>query len=412
MLKIGLSLFTLLFITTVHAENAKGLWTTSQGSPAHTGYVNTSVNHDNFKILWKKTFSQPDDIANWMGQPVITDHLVYFTYADINIRDHNQLIALNPRTGEQVWQVIISDAAYISDPAYGDDKIYVTVSKPDKSKQHLDYLQAYNADNGALIFSTLIPGLNREFISPVVASHHVFISTPGKQWSVNGKTGAIEWEQPSHSFYTEAAAFENSIARTTDEGIEIFDQKTGNLTASIKSITGEYMHQLYPPIYDASTRTLYSTVYAEADNPGYPSPNLIGTLTAYDIDKKSVKWRFRYAPAYFGQPVLSDRRVMHIPGHDMRYELDTSNGVVISTDRRNNYPMTIMTGNGYLIMSTIMEHGNDAKTIAYHSYNNKTAWTIPTGGKIAMGNGILYIVDQNQPTVGQKTVTAVEVDGS
>ena len=107
-----LLLISLLSTSLSYGEPAKEYWTTEMGNSARTGYYNVTVDPTQLKLAWNRRFGEPvggrrvPSVTN----PVISDKALYVFVTSTDAKVPNKLQALNPATGDIIWQQDISSA--------------------------------------------------------------------------------------------------------------------------------------------------------------------------------------------------------------------------------------------------------------------------------------------------------------
>ena len=235
-------------------------------------------------------------ITSWGGKLWDT---AYFSFISRFIGKNNKLIAIDIKTGEELWPPVKLPAASISSPAVGNGFVYVGCQNMSGAS-----LFAFDIENGEEIWNTNIGVIGRS--SPVYADEKVFvmsnkkdnISGPGTYMltAVNANNGKIIWNMSLGEF------------------------KTSSLVNIVKGLTFTYkLLEGFAPISTPAYKD--GTLYVLSSN---------GTFLAIDTNNNgSIKWSYDITNPlidfsyYITSPVVVGDRVYIISGGSVLYAFKT-----------------------------------------------------------------------------------------
>lgn len=167
---------------TVVAKPASPPATTYRMSESHDGIMTTTngvTYPPNSAPTWTRDFGVP------VSYPLIAGGKIFVTTANANQAYGNQLYALNPATGATIWGPVSVPGTYFgSGLTYDNGRVFVLMFDGG--------LRAFNASNGAALWTTQLPGYWYEGF-PNAYGGIVFTVGNGGLSAVDEKTGAILW---------------------------------------------------------------------------------------------------------------------------------------------------------------------------------------------------------------------------
>ncbi len=367
---------------------ADGVWTNYQKDAAHTGYIDAKSDSRKFRIRWIKDYKAHEDerTAKSTSQPVLTDDLLYFIMESTpNTFRTNGIYALNPQTGEEVWRTVLDDSRNISGPVYNDGSLYLTQFQGSIEEDN-GFIQAYDAKTGALQYSEpLSLKWYDTFNQPVIFGDHIYVAKAGKQYSIDAKTGQVDWLEPLGDRNQLATVTEDYIIRLQDVGIDVVDRITGLEPVYIRGVPGEETSMTNrAPVWDEKNKTLYAVIRIEDpdDHVGWVPTQ----LTAFDLDNKSIKWSLQL-PAIF-QPVLAGD-TLYFSSDNKVYEVDALTGNVNWMWQSPTTAEQILVTKNHVFVNS---HNWHNKTYAISRTTHKKAWEINMHGYMSADENNLYII--------------------
>ena len=393
------------------AAPAKGIWTTMQGGPAHTGYAAQTTNPGNYHVIWSKTVFEKNDGdrgygLGLTGQPLITDNNVYFTINHFStiLGDQHELIALNINTGENVWGAQFKDFNGISMPILSEGNLIVTL---DKFNEDHSQLNVYQPETGKLKSVLQIPGTY--WRDPIAYDGNLYLNAQEAMTSVDAATGLANWKINHNVSIVSPAISDNYLIMVLDEdrghGIDILNRKTGELISSI-GIPREFYH--HParryPVLDEKNDAVYF-IYRSNRAP-------TSFLHAFDLKKQAIKW---VVPSVFNQVIVVDDDVYAIMWDELnKFQLVDINALTgeIKWTWKPSGTEELELGDAYnnapVATSDVIFVAGVTKTYAISRATHQKVWEIEKTGTLSLGKGVLLI----NSTEHEKTqkVTAVALN--
>lgn len=177
------------------AADASAVATAAPAFPPATAYrmneghdgVIVTTNGVQHPLLTLPSWTQ--DLGAPLSYPLIADGRVFVTTAIPGGGYGNRLYALNPATGAILWGPVTVPGTYFgSGLAYEEGRVFVLMFD--------GALRAFNAANGAALWTTQVPGGYWYDGSPVAYGGIVFLVGNYALSAVNAKTGAVLWNAP------------------------------------------------------------------------------------------------------------------------------------------------------------------------------------------------------------------------
>jgi PQQ-dependent dehydrogenase (methanol/ethanol family) len=280
-------------------DPAPGDWLTYDGSLSGNRYsALTQVNTSNvtqlglkwtFPIaLWAQLLPEtPYFIENmkYFGletTPLVADGVMYIT-------GPHQAIALDARTGRQIWRYsrrrtpgLVGDASLGTNrgAAILGDKVFMTTDNA--------HVIALNRNTGALVWESVMPDEPQHYgstVAPLVVKDMVVAGVSGADWGIRGllaafraSTGERAWR-----FWT--------IPGKGEPGYETWKGKHPEFGGGATWLTGSY---------DPETDTLFwptATPFPTTDGRDRPGDNLFTEcILALDPNSGKLKWHYQFTP--------------------------------------------------------------------------------------------------------------------
>lgn len=383
----SLLFISLLSTSLCYGAPAKELWTTEMGNSAHTGYFNVTVDPAQIKLAWVKKFGEPvgGRIVPSITDPVISDSAIYLFETSTDRNVPNKLEALNPATGEFLWRQNISSARLFN-LTLNQNKLYAVEDEHVSSTVDDVRIQAYSADDGKLIFSTLTNyATGAWYTSTTVLDGMVYAGSMNLQMALNADSGAQQWhvESLKDSLISTTAATSKYLLRNKDDGMYVVNRATGAIEGNIIAAEDTTSNAWNIPAWDETTRTAISVIYF------YPHDTCNGCymssqLTAYDVDQKLVKW-IKLLPAV-EQPVFSDNDIYYSSDKKV-YAANIVTGNIEWTWDAPAHVNTLLLTNNLIFASS----EGAGKTFALSRKTHEIVWQTGDFGQLSIDQNRLYI---------------------
>ncbi len=386
-----------LLATQAHAAEETVIWNNEKGNAAHTGYYNVTTNPAKFHLLWTRKFEHKGDTDRMdASQPILTSDKFYFSISDAtNSCHYNGVYALNPSTGDIIWQSLFSDTAMLAGPVYDNGHLYLTQYLKDKTHA---LITALDANTGVVQFATpanlTIPDYNR---LPVLFDKHLYISDDTitynsityTQYSFDTATGNLVWSQLAGDPILEPTVSDRYVIRRNVAGIDVLNRLTGSDKFTITADdNGNLLEDDTIPMWDEKRQLVYVVVYT---NNGKHAPPPPPQLAAFDISQRQVKWKIPLS--YVRDFILADDALYFFDNTEI-YEIDPDTGsIAISwtplvhdriTNMRVTSDMIFITG-----MSTLYAVSRKTHQIVWQT---SIGQYFDTDGYIAIDDHRLYLV--------------------
>jgi outer membrane protein assembly factor BamB len=311
-----------------------------QIDPAHTGTTQfTPTFHTPLGRLWQV------DLGAEVSYPLIADGMVFVTYAN-PVSYGTNVIALDESTGQVRWGPVPIQGTYFwSNAAYDDGRIYVV---------NFDGLmQAFNAGDGSLAWSVLLP-YQYAFTSPPTAKDGmVYVGGAGEGgtvYALDDSNGALLWtEAVENGDSSSPALFEEGVyVSYSCPQVYSFDALTG---ATLWYYSGPceggggrtpvardgklYVRdEVSTPsgyIFDTATSDLLGRFDAQSVPAIGPELGFFlqeGTLRGIDLASNDVQWSFAGDGHIEAAPIVIDDTVLIGSASGNLYALNAQSGTV------------------------------------------------------------------------------------
>lgn len=369
------------------AATQVGIWTTVQGNPEHTGFMDVHLNPKKFQKRWTQTFTEG---AARVSSPVITtDSCLYFvvtTYKGMGA--YSLITALHPTSGNTVWSTKIPYGAVIT---YSDNQIFAQVGSD---------LYTFQADSGAFIN---IYGLQSSSIyasqGPIALDGVIYTTAADSISSRYAAKGYIKWlGEPLESHPSGLPAIhEPYIIEAVTGGIDVYDTSYGILDFSISSpdLLG-LSSSTQAPVFDVQNEAVYAC---------FLDDNVNTQLVAFDLKNQTIKWML---PNHIGQVALGNNE-LYVRGDrddNKLYAIDplTSNINWSWTPEPNDGKIAMLYGS--IVTPNLIFVPGEKKTFAISRTTHKKIWEFPEGGLLATDNNMLLICNKDAPDLSSR-ITAI-----
>lgn len=391
-------------------SHATGIWTSVQGNPAHTGYVNIEIDPAKLHQLWIKQLYKNDqrmDEGPSIGGAIITtNQLAYF---DVNYHyfvpaltgkvtsaGERQLLAVDQNTGKIMWKLKRDPSMDYTSLAYDNHKILSFREIADDVG--VDVIQPAT---GAIDFTIPLPRGNYHTDGFLADQGKMYPSyyhyRNSSHYQLDSTTGKIDWTAP----LANDVGFTQEVAVTTpayivyskEDGISVYDKKTGQFTFDIKS-ANFYKHQFVTyhqpaPVYDAANNVVYETFryapYGEA------------VVAAFDLTAKKIKWVSALHTG-FGFLALADHELFVESGSggavgNSLQSMDPATGNINWTWTPDNNEKLYARSFPLVTANLVFVQGQK-KTYAISRTTHQKVWETDITGKMALGDHTLLIMSE------------------
>lgn len=314
---------------------------------------------------------------------VIADSKVFLT---LGASGGSQLLALDQsNNGATAWGPvkIAGSAGVAAGVAFDDDQVFVAQDQSTSSTGG-STLYAFNADTGALNWSTALGGASPG--APTAADGYVYVivTASATLLALNETTGAIAWQQ--------SLSGASGTPAVTADGVYVAATTSGCFTIDFRPATGEVIWNtsngtLYCPqgatpavanqlVYSSSTSGIAIFDSESGDNStgslSYALPAAFSGSTAYFLQgsnlqalnltdaaaSDSVQWSFNGDKELNTPPIVVDGQYV-IAGSSVGnlYAVDATSGASVWTQSLGNNVVQLAVGDGLLM--AVSETGND-----------------------------------------------------
>jgi hypothetical protein len=242
-------------------------WSTHQGNPRHTGYQPLVLAAPQPRLaLQVATGGQAHPAVLGAGR-------LFFTQSSY-FGESNVLVAVDERTGAEVWRKSFGSIFATNPPAFHDGRVYVQTSNHSSDT----YLHAYDGASGSLIFKSPHAAQWERYLAPTVFGDYVYVNGGyyGGAYSFHRVTGAQQWFRDLAQVSGWTPSVESTrVYAFLDRDLQILERSSGALLGSIRSPAGGGWPSGISPLIGG-----YENVIVCAGN----------ALTSFDIPSRTVGW--------------------------------------------------------------------------------------------------------------------------
>jgi hypothetical protein len=340
-------------------------WSTYQGNPQHSAFIDATLDPGIFAERWVTT---PIPSGGYY-QPTTGGGRLYL--ATNFYFGKQQLLALNPTNGAQLWARDFGNIYGINQPTYDGGFVYLT------SGGHEDtYIWSLNAADGTLKYQTAFDSQWEHWTAPVVSGTTI-VTAGGYYGGMYGFDRA-----------TGAKLFFNSGTQTDNWGPAAWGGLVYITDGGVKGIT--------PTDGKVATQISDSRVQA-VSTPVIGGNNDLLTITgnrlvSVDLPGKKVAWE--QSGSYAGMPVVGGNVVYGFSGTVVAARSEADGTLLWSWTPPAPYTQmrSMVLTNNVLFVSTSGGYAPGA-TFAIDLASHLTVWSYPMSGDMALSSqGVLYIV--------------------
>lgn len=341
-------------------------WTTFQGNPRHTGYVDATLDPVGFRERWIAT-----PIAGAAYYPPTTGGGRLYLAMNASF-SKQQIVALNPSDGSQQWVRDFGPIFGINQPTYDGGTVYLT------SGGHQDtYMWALNEADGSLRFQTPFASQWEHWKAPVVAGSTIVTAggSYGGMYGFDRATGKQTFFLTGPQVDGWAPAAADGMVYVTGSGLRVVSPTDGKLLATVS---------------DARLASVTTPVLGDANDLLTIDGN---RLISVDLAAKKVAWE--QSGSYTGMPVVGGGVVYGISGTVVAARRESDGALLWSWTPPSPYRamQTMVLTNNLLFVSIAGDYSSPGATFAVDLGSHMTVWSYPMSGSLALSNqGMLYIV--------------------
>lgn len=349
-----------------------GAWTTYQGNPRHTGFVDAIFDPLFFSRRWRvkteNTYLQP------YASTAIEDGRIFYTrYVGA---DRWELVALSEGSGQIDWKVDLGVLSYVGSPAATGGRVYLT------STGHADsFMWGFDQSNGKLLYKTPMSSQWGRYSAPTVFDSDVF--------SINGYYGGIGKFNGAYAGFVwnvghPITSVSDGWSPSTD-GRFVYSYSTpDNKLIALNASDGRLAFSVGAP-YNFSTAFSAKPVILTDDQLGIVASE---GLMAFDLVSQKRVWSLN-APSS-GVPAV---------GNGMVYAFGANGTVLEARDPKTGNLLWVSENLGGEQYSSVVVTKNLAfvssrsSTLAIDLATQKIVWRYPLGGNLAISSrGVLAIL--------------------
>jgi hypothetical protein len=376
---------------TFHPAAENNIWPTIGGSSAHAGYQAFSFGTSNLTHAWTATLGgTPYPLAVAQGK-------VFATLASSPVR-----VALDAKTGSQLWRTNASIGTNISAPTYDNGILFIETSDTSTGR-----LMAVSALDGSQQWASAYGRTSSAGLAPVVQANAVYA---GSQSPANARSiGETNANLMAFDAITGTKNFSVPVALATRWTPSIQDGHLysfvpgGIIDHSLSS--GTALRQLsFTWGYFYQEEFNMNRTIALAGNTGCLINNtpiyglvLFGNheLTCFDLPTNTVRWKNNDFH-FYRTPALTTRAVYAIATSSPSYMVksyDTATGNLLATYTLTGETQTPV-GQPIVTNDTLIV-SSPTKTYIFNLSNQALRQTLPLGGAISLAQGSLYVSSSN-----------------
>jgi outer membrane protein assembly factor BamB len=286
-----------------------------------------------FKQVWSVTF------AGGVSYPIVAQGMV-FVSVDNSVTGTPLIVALDLATGKKIWEKA-SAAGFL---AYGDGRLFFTSFDGP--------LQAFNAKNGAPLWSNQLPGQFYFNFLPIVLNGAVFAGgdeSGTTLYKVDAATGLLDWTQLLPGGGQGATAGSSAVFFSTPCNLPSYNANSGAVNWYYSSgcdgggggVAAFYRNRVFAPTLNVSGGEILNATTGAIIGPisgGLPA--FYGVLsfqatssgvTATDINSGNLEWQFGTQDTLVGAPIVVNKTVFVASATGKIYALSVFSGKLLQT---------------------------------------------------------------------------------
>ena len=357
-------------------EPATESWPMYQANARHTGHVALSLDPANFALRWQKAVGNgsPLNPVTAAEDKVFCSLVTYF-YAGLTA------FTLNAGDGSERWsKSFIGDFGggpfSVNPPRFGYGNVYIQTGDHGADT----WLRAYDATTGDLVFRSPHGAQWERYFAPTIFDGKVYLNGGyyGGAYGFDALTGLEQWFLPLPQYDQWTPAIDGDLVYCYvgeyTPGLYILDRASGALQTMIPDPNFQW---------DGWSMNLAPVVGRHSDVITIHD----GRLINFDTASHTIRWEVE--ADFRGQPSVAHDRIFAI-----------RSGYLAVLDEVTHAPLWVWEppqGNlaGSLVVTDTHVFGSTQDAVyAVDLGTHKSVWSYPVGGKLALGNGTLYIAGE------------------
>jgi hypothetical protein len=347
-------------------------WPTYQADERHTGYVPLRYDPETFSLRWTKTLA-----AGYALNPVASAEGRVFASVIRYFGTGPGLFALDAHDGETLWSQEFGDPFSINPPAWGYGNVYIQTCNHSTDT----WLHSFDAETGDRIFQAPLEAQWERYYAPTVYDGGVYVDGGyyGGMYALDAFSGTRRWfaSLPQYDEWTPGVAGDYAYAYVGEyaPGLYVFDRRTGAEQAFIAD-----------PDFDWNgwSMNLAPLILENGDAVVIHNNRLI----RFDVPGRRIAWQI--SSAYSGQPSYA-HGVLYAIDNNRVVALSPSSGTELwSWTSPGGVPLSpLIVTDSHLFVST------SSTVNALDLFSRESVWSYPAGGSLALGDGNIYVAQQN-----------------
>lgn len=345
-----------------------GTWPMFQANAQHTGYLETAVTPETFRLKWQRNVGNGrmlNPVAAGDGKVFVT-LLIYFN-------DITTLFALDAADGATLWSKGFGDIFSVNPPSYAYGNVYVQTGNHASDT----WLRAFDGATGDVVFQAPHAAQWERYFAPTIYDGKAYINggTYGGMYGFDAFSGDQLWfaSLPQYDQWTPAVDAGRAYAYVGDytPGLYVRDRATGNPAYFVADPAFDWngWSMNLAPVLGG-----HDDVIAIHD----------GRLISFDTASHAIRWEVQ--GQYTGQPSLAHERIYAIDGGRLRVLDELTHAELWSWqagDGNLTGPM-IVTDRHVFVTTSQRVHAVDLTA-------RQSVWSYPVAGHLAIADGTLYV---------------------
>ncbi len=364
-------------------------WSTTQGNPAHTGFVPVTTAPDQFTLRWRTAGNPTWTIYGQGKQNLVTSNGMFYVVSSQYL-DGGVVYGRSESDAHAVWSFDLAGLRYPSanPAAVANGVVYFAAGHQDET-----YLFARNASDGSPVFQSKMLSQWEGYYAPTVGPNGVIYANGGMYggiYAFNPLGGQLFFSSLSQVSSWTPAVDATGVYTYTGDTLKVVSLTTGAAAVSIQDpLFQNYVYDAggAPVLGNSALGSVFGAAYTNALlNDG----SLGNYLTNFRTTTGSIAWQI--PGVYPTTPGYSDGVVYAVnqtPRRlEARAELDGSLLWSWAPDYANDslfVSEVLLTKNLAFVSTKYATHAIDLRT-------HRSVWSYPGSGKLALSaNGVLYI---------------------
>lgn len=380
--RVGAAAVFLLALGVVVDTAAGPSWPMHHGNAAHTGYVPVTLDPTRFSLRWQQLAPgsgtiKPRGLA-------VADGRVFGVWSGVYAsRFVTHLMALDAASGRVLWDQDLGFLLFASAPSHAYGNVYIQIQ--DGSFGY--YLRAYDATSGELAFRQPHTAISK--YAPTVQNGIVYVPDGRGLSGYDARTGAPR-------FFAPMIASPDDHWTPAVDGTQAYaymgPRSSGFAPAglfAVDAVSGATAFMIEDPTFAAyfSVRLNLAPVIGGANDVLVIHEE---KLISFDLATRQKRWQVQ--DRFGGQPAVARGVVYALnAGRDCACgnSLNARDEVTGALLWEWRAPETLIWG--VIVTDSHALVSSDIATYALDLRSHRVAWSIPIGGDLTLGEGVLYI---------------------